>query len=74
MASEKKKGLNTTANKIFETLISLILILSKDFQSLGLIRECREMVGASLTRPELSLRAKRCMGGRNCHRKHVENG
>nr|POE92297.1 hypothetical protein CFP56_48411 [Quercus suber] len=42
--------------------------------SLGLFRECREMVGASLTRPELSWRAKSCMGGRTCHRKHVEDG
>ncbi|GMY35639.1 CBL-interacting serine/threonine-protein kinase 6-like [Fagus crenata] len=32
------------------------------------------MVGASLTRPELSWRAQRRMGGRTCHRKHVEDG
>ncbi|PQM35649.1 CBL-interacting serine/threonine-protein kinase 6 [Prunus yedoensis var. nudiflora] len=32
------------------------------------------MRGASLHKPELSARAKRCIGGRNCHRKHVEDG
>ncbi|KAM1500649.1 hypothetical protein TB2_025489 [Malus domestica] len=26
---------------------------------------------ASLPKPELSVRAKRCIGGRNCHRKHL---
>ncbi|KAM1061449.1 hypothetical protein ACFX1X_026224 [Malus domestica] len=29
------------------------------------------MRGASLPKPELSVRAKRCIGGRNCHRKHL---
>ncbi|KAM1154999.1 hypothetical protein EV1_025713 [Malus domestica] len=29
------------------------------------------MRGASLPKPEHSVRAKRCIGGRNCHRKHL---
>ncbi|KAM1478465.1 hypothetical protein ACFX2I_025883 [Malus domestica] len=29
------------------------------------------MRGASLPKPELSVRAKRCIGGRHCHRKHL---
>lgn len=41
---------------------------------LKVVRECREMREASLPKPELSLRVKRCIGGRNCHRKHVEDG
>ncbi|KAJ6743015.1 hypothetical protein OIU85_017037 [Salix viminalis] len=32
------------------------------------------MRGVSLTSPEFSCRAKKCIGGRNCHRKHVEDG
>ncbi|MBA0564718.1 hypothetical protein Goshw_003881 [Gossypium schwendimanii] len=28
----------------------------------------------SLTRPELFGHGKRSIGGRNCHRKHVEDG
>ncbi|WRX34830.1 hypothetical protein QQP08_027317 [Theobroma cacao] len=36
--------------------------------------ECREMRRASLTRPELCGHGKRSIGGRNCHRKHVEDG
>ncbi|KAK8348934.1 hypothetical protein V6Z12_A06G111300 [Gossypium hirsutum] len=29
---------------------------------------------SSLARPELSYHRKRSIGGRNCHRKHVEDG
>ncbi|KAJ0090039.1 hypothetical protein Patl1_14785 [Pistacia atlantica] len=32
------------------------------------------MRGPSLRKPEFCARAKRCIGGRNCHRKHVEDG
>jgi hypothetical protein len=38
------------------------------------VRECREMRGVLLTKSEFSSRAKKCIGGRNCHRKHVEDG
>ena len=72
MGEKKKKEAKTL--RLIKSLKLLLIFLSKDFQSLGLIRECREMVGASLTRPELSWRAKSCMGGRTCHRKHVEDG
>ncbi|MBA0574289.1 hypothetical protein Godav_001667 [Gossypium davidsonii] len=32
------------------------------------------MRGAWLTTPELCGHGKRSIGGRNCHRKHVEDG
>uniref|UniRef100_A0A2P2ITU2 Uncharacterized protein n=1 Tax=Rhizophora mucronata TaxID=61149 RepID=A0A2P2ITU2_RHIMU len=32
------------------------------------------MRGPSLTKPELCGRTKRSVGGRNCHRKYVEDG
>ncbi|KAF7838156.1 CBL-interacting serine/threonine-protein kinase 6 [Senna tora] len=40
----------------------------------GVARECREMRGPALTRTEIGGPTKRKIGGRNCHRKHVEDG
>ncbi|CAK9329728.1 unnamed protein product [Citrullus colocynthis] len=38
------------------------------------LRECREMRGDLFTSFICSGRAGNCIGGRNCHRKHVEDG
>ena len=58
--------------------VGLRAIIEKNSRSVlapaGPGNECREMRGIWLKRSEVSGQAKRRIGGRNCHRKHVEDG